>query len=334
MAVAAAAEMGEVVAVVAFNYLTAMTAAWNNPGRQPFSFLSIEMYFIYQFTLINSLRANLLITQSCSVKLNDARMTKLLKQIGDEKASYVSDEFIKLRLESEGISVEDGLDFLRDTGVIELVHDNTEDNFPFISVSLVTDSDDINCLVEGMLNDGIKVNAVSGIEGLTELVPEENSLIVVYLESYSSSIMRRIYKKYSHVGGIAFIQAYYMKDEFKIDGYYSPSIGTPCHFCHIGRWRSREKRSFAKDMTSWNDVIEYLEFQDISVPTTIPLGMTDKHFACHILRRKLQSIAGIPLIRVHLDEFSSSVSANLLRCEITSEPLPHWHSCGCLTGDW
>lgn len=292
------------------------------------------MYFIYQYTLVNSSRANLLITQKMSVKLHDERMVKFLKEFGGEKARYTSEDQISLSLEENNISLEAGIDFLHGAGIIELVRNEKEENFPFISAYLITDSDNVEHLIEGMIDDGVFVKSKEKTSAYKNLSPEKNSLIVIYLENYSSSTIKNIYNEYSRVEGVAFLQAYYMKDEFKLDGYYSPSLGTPCHFCHVGRWRSREKRSFSMDQTSWNDVVDFLEAQEINVPPSIPLQATDKYFSLHVLRRKLQSLAGVPLTRVHLDEFCTSISVNLIRCEISSEPLPHWHSCGCLTGDW
>lgn len=292
------------------------------------------MYFIHQYSLIDNSRANLLITQNLTIKLNDESMVNFLKKQEGEKSQYCSEDQIGLKLEENNIPLEAGLDFLHSTGIIETVNKSKEENFPFGRVSLITDSDDSKCLIDGMLNDGVNFYSSKSVSEYKSLDPGEQSLIVIYLENYSSSTIRKIYEKYSSIEDVSFIQAYYMRDEFKVDGFYSPSLGTPCHFCHIGRWRSREKRSFSMDRTSWSDVIDFLETQELSIPPSIPLQSTDKYFSLHILRRKLQSLAGIPLARVHLDEFCSSVSASLTRCEISGEPLPHWNSCDCLTGGW
>lgn len=293
------------------------------------------MYFIHQYALVNSSRANLLISQNSSINLSDESMIRFIRNLGGgKKAQYASEDQIYEKLKEYDIDPDAGLDFLHSAGIIESVNDSRDENFPFSSVSLITDSNDIQFLVDGMLDDGINFTSKSKIHDYKNLKPVNNSLIVIYLEDYSSLSIRKIYNEFSKIEGVAFIQAYYMKNEFKVDGFYSPSLGTPCHYCHLGRWRSREKRSFSMDTTSWSDVMDFLESQDLSIPPSIPLQITDKYFSLHILRRKLQSLAGIPLTRVHLDEFCSSISANLIRCEINSEPLPHWHSCDCLTGDW
>lgn len=293
------------------------------------------MYFIHQFGFVNNSNANLLITRNTTINISNKDMVSVLNRLGGgEQAQCLSEEKLSYLLKINNISSSAGLDFLHDVGVIERVEDELENNFPFSSVCLITDISDTKCLIDNMMNDGIDFKSSVTFENYDKIKPEDNSLVVVYSEKYCQSRIKKIYAKYAKVKGIAFIQAYYMREEFKIDGFYSPDLGTPCHFCHIGRWRSREKRSFSSDKTSWGDVIDFLEAKKINLPPSIHLQKTDRYFSFHILRRKLQSLAGIPLTRVHLDEFCNSVTASLVRCEVSSEPIPHWHSCDCLYGEW
>lgn len=153
-------------------------------------------------------------------------------------------------------------------------------------------------------------------------------LVWIHLETYSSAIIRAVYQSFLHVINVAFVQSYYQKEIFRIDGVYSPQLGTPCHFCYIERWLNREEKSFRRNEMSWANLLTLLQTCDLGLPA-IALSETERGFSLHLIKRRLQELAGNSLVKVHVDTLMSSVSTDLITCVLNREPVIHWHACDC-----
>ncbi|HBB0914078.1 TPA: McbB family protein, partial [Escherichia coli] len=118
-------------------------------------------------------------------------------------------------------------------------------------------------------------------------------------------------------------------ESFRIDGVYSPDLGTPCHFCHIERWLSREEKSFRRNEMSWANLLQLLKKYQMTLPA-LALGESERGFSYHLIKRRLQELTGTSLVKSHVDNFMSSVSADLITCILCKEPVIHWQACSCL----
>ncbi|MGB8665716.1 MAG: McbB family protein, partial [Serratia inhibens] len=150
-----------------------------------------------------------------------------------------------------------------------------------------------------------------------------------HFENYQPEIIQAVYTKFEKKPGVAFIQSYYLKESFRIDGVYSPTLGTPCHFCHIDRWLNREEKSFRRNEMSWANLLQLLKKHQMSLPA-LALSESERGFSQHLIKRRLQELVGTSLVKSHVDTFMSSVSADLITCVLSKEPVIHWQACGCV----
>ncbi|EGO3302711.1 McbB family protein, partial [Salmonella enterica] len=181
---------------------------------------------------------------------------------------------------------------------------------------------------EQWLADGILVSHITDVKD-TNFDLSDSTLIWLHLEKYQPEIIKSVYTKFENNQGVAFIQSYYLKEAFRIDGVYSPVLGTPCHFCHIERWLNREEKSFRRNEMSWANLLQLLKKHQMSLPA-LALSETERGFSQHLIKRRLQELIGTSLVKSHVDTFMSSVSADLITCVLSKEPVIHWQACGCL----
>lgn len=293
------------------------------------------MYFIKPFGLIDGVDGTLLLAPHASVRVQDEKMVRFLTELDGNRAQYFQQSDLNLAFHSVEIEPEKGVNFLRQTGILESVSEHENKYTPFSACVLISDQDSTTSALESsLLADGVKISISCRPDSIPPEAFKDGVLFVVFLENYSPQIIRSLYNYCAVLNDIGFIQAYYFRHEFKIDGLFIPSIGSPCHFCHFERWRSREQRSFGNNKRSWNQVIELLSKQEKAIPPSIPITDCDRQYSTQILRRRIQQLVGIPINRVHLDSFISAISSDLIRCNVTSEPIPHWYSCSCMKGVW
>lgn len=293
------------------------------------------MYSIKPFGLINGVDGTLLLAPLASVRVLDEKMTRFLTELDGNYAKYFQQSELDLAFDSVEIDPDKGLKFLRQTGILESVSEHETNYAPFSDCVLISDQDTItSALKSALLFDGIKISISCRPDNIPPEAFKDGVLFVIFLENYSQNIIRKLYNNCVALNKIGFIQAYYFRHEFKIDGIYIPWIGSPCHFCHFERWRSREHHSFGNNKRSWSQVIDLLIKHEKAIPPSIPITDCDRHYAAHILRRRVQQIVGIPFSRIHQDSFITAISSDLISCNVTSEPVPHWYSCSCMKGVW
>ncbi|KUG43841.1 MULTISPECIES: McbB family protein [Pseudomonas syringae group] len=293
------------------------------------------MYFIRPFGLTGGVGGTLLLAPHASVRVIEEKMIRFLTVLAGDKAQYFKKCELNASLRAAEIEPEKGVKFLQHTGILESASAHEEENRPFSTCALISDLGAATAALQSsLIADGVNISTLCTPDSIPNEAFQDRTLIVVALENYSSQVIRDIYDSCSNLNNIGFIQAYYFRHEFKIDGLFMPSIGSPCHFCHFERWRSRERRSFGNNKSSWHQVVELLSNHEKTIPPSIPLTDCDRHFSAQILRRRVQQLVGIPINRVHLDSFISAISADVIRCNVSSEPIPHWHSCSCTKGVW
>lgn len=284
------------------------------------------MVTIMPFEIISRKEKSLLISYLSSVDLSHEGMIKALEVLKQSIGEYGENELNTL-LENNDIPIKSGKDFLISNGIIT-PSISTQKNI-WETVAFFTDiEDDFNEAKLEWKMDGIEIFNVYNINDLPSFLPE-NTLIWVHLETYLPRIIKKIYDEFDSINNVAFVQSYYQKELLRIDGVYSPKLGTPCHFCHMERWLKREEKSFGKNDTSWANLLLLLQEHDIGLPA-ICLGTSDKGFSRHVIRRRLQELIGNPLVKLHVDTFMTSVSMDLLTCEMSREPVIHWHACDCV----
>jgi McbB family protein len=293
----------------------------------------IEMYFIRPFGLVHGVDGVLLLAPHSSVRVTEEKMIGFLSgNIGDKAKTFCKDDLVN-SLETASIDPVKGINFLQQTGILEIISEKEADNSPFDKCLIISDKAVISKTLESsLLYDGVNNIASYHPDHIPADAYKSGTLVVLILENYLSQTVRDLYASCSSLANVGFIQSYYFRHEFKIDGLFIPSIGSPCHFCHIERWHSRERRSFGSNKNSWHQVVELLNKYGKSIPPSIPLTDCDRYFAAQVLRRRIQQLVGVPVNRAHLDNFISSVSVDLIKCNVASEPVPHWHSCDCLKG--
>lgn len=283
------------------------------------------MYIIQPFEIIFEKEYGLLISQLASVDLTHGGMKEIL-QILHNNESSISKKEIENLFHNRGINVESGIIFLLSTGVI--IEYEKEKSEIWSNVNVITDNADIFIELEKeWQKDNVFINEISSLDvSLPEM--RDNSIILIHQENYSGKVIRDIYEKYHNLKNVAFLQSYFLKDFLKIDGVFSSELGTPCHFCHINRWVNREDRSFRKNKTSWENIINLLQQRDIKLPA-IKLSKTDRGFVLHIIKRRLQELTGNILVKLHTDTFMNSLNTNMVTCIPTRDPVSHWSACDC-----
>ncbi len=290
-------------------------------------------YYFRKFKVICGVGGDLLLGPSCNVRVVNHDMVQFLRNAQNWDAGIFQGSDIASLLTEANINFNQGIEFLKETGILEELSE--EEPSPFRDAVLVNDNmEKIKPLAEAMISDGVNLRAVFPVDEIPENLSAKKTLFIVFMENYSKEVIRNLYVNYSDQEGVGFIQSYFYQREFRIDGLFIPSVGTPCHFCHFQRLHEREEYSFSDSPYSWHRLVKLLEQSDQKIPSILPLLGTDISYATHILRRKIQHIIGVPVSREHLDSFISSVYADLVSCTTHSEPISHWHSCDCIRGSF
>ncbi|EDW8121871.1 McbB family protein [Salmonella enterica subsp. enterica serovar Sundsvall] len=282
------------------------------------------MINILPFEIISRNTKTLLITYISSVDIAHDGMKKVLESLQTLRG-IISESNLDELLDSEVIDKEKGKEFLVTTGVInKMTASSLWDN----SVIITDVPQHFSNAREQWLADGILVSHITDVKD-TNFDLSDSTLIWLHLEKYQPEIIKSVYTKFENNQGVAFIQSYYLKEAFRIDGVYSPVLGTPCHFCHIERWLNREEKSFRRNEMSWANLLQLLKKHQMSLPA-LALSETERGFSQHLIKRRLQELIGTSLVKSHVDTFMSSVSADLITCVLSKEPVIHWQACGCL----
>ncbi|MCT7051790.1 McbB family protein, partial [Salmonella enterica] len=251
-------------------------------------------------------------------------MKKVLESLQTLRG-IISESNLDELLDSEVIDKEKGKEFLVTTGVInKMTASSLWDN----SVIITDVPQHFSNAREQWLADGILVSHITDVKD-TNFDLSDSTLIWLHLEKYQPEIIKSVYTKFENNQGVAFIQSYYLKEAFRIDGVYSLVLGTPCHFCHIERWLNREEKSFRRNEMSWANLLQLLKKHQMSLPA-LALSESERGFSQHLIKRRLQELIGTSLVKSHVDTFMSSVSADLITCVLSKEPVIHWQACGCL----
>lgn len=282
------------------------------------------MLNVLPFEIVSRKNKSLLITYLSSVDITHEGMKRILENLKANRGVITEDHLFGL-LNNENVGVEKGREFLIATGVL------SETKKPSLWENVVIISD-VPCLFENAKNtwkaDGINIEAVFDIHQQEYAFPS-NTLIWMHFEKYRPDVIQSFYEKLIKKQGVGFIQSYYLKESFRIDGVYSPSLGTPCHFCHMDRWLNREEKSFRRNELSWFNLLQLLRNQQAALPA-LALSDSERGFSQHLIKRRLQELTGISLVKSHVDTFMSSVSADLITCIIHKEPVIHWQACACV----
>lgn len=282
------------------------------------------MINILPFDIISRNTKTLLITYISSVDITHEGMKKVLENL-QTRRGIISESFLDELLEGEVIDKDKGKEFLVTTGVIN----KTKASALWENAVIISDvPQHFSYARDQWKSDGILVSHVIDVKN-NNFDLSDSTLIWLHLERYQPEIIKEIYIKFENNPGVAFIQSYYLKEAFRIDGVYSPVLGTPCHFCHIERWLNREEKSFRRNEMSWANLLQFLKKYQMSLPA-LALGETERGFSQHLIKRRLQELIGTSLVKGHVDSFMSSISADLITCILSKEPVIHWQACGCL----
>lgn len=282
------------------------------------------MLNVLPFEIVSRNNKTLLITYLSSVDVAHEGMKRILEKLNKQRG-LISESSLEELLGSENIEDESGKEFLIATGVLN----QTKTSALWESAVIVSDVPHLfSEVTEQWKADGIKIHAIMDIKKPEPELPD-NTLIWIHFENYQPEIIEHLYKKYEKRTGTGFIQSYYMKECFRIDGVYSPALGTPCHFCHIERWLNREEKSFRRNEMSWANLLQLLRNHQIALPA-LSLSISERGFSQHLIKRRLQELIGIPLVKSHVDTFMSSINTDLITCVINKEPVIHWQACGCM----
>lgn len=282
------------------------------------------MLNVLPFEIVSRNNKTLLITYLSSVDVAHEGMKRILEKL-NKKRGLISESSLEELLGIENIEDESGKDFLIATGVLN----QTKTSALWESAVIASDVPHLfSEVTEQWKADGIKINAIIDIKRPEPELPD-NTLIWMHFENYQPEIIDKLYKKYEKKTGAGFIQSYYMKECFRIDGVYSPTLGTPCHFCHIERWLNREEKSFRRNEMSWANLLQLLRNHQIALPA-LSLSISERGFSQHLIKRRLQELIGIPLVKSHVDTFMSSINTDLITCVMNKEPVIHWQACGCM----
>ena len=286
-------------------------------------------YYFRKYRIINGIDGALLLAQNCNMRITDNKMLLFLHDMEINNSGIYNRDFIESLLIQRNICIKNGLDFLEEMGILEEITESPHS--PFDQAILLSDNMvKMEPLIKAIKSDGIKLQTYLSFDDLPKNLPTRRTLVIIFLEIYCSEIIRDIYRQYSSQLEVGFIQAYFFQREFRIDGLFIPSIGSPCHFCHFQRLCNREERSFSGINYSWYNLIKVLEEHDHKIPPSLILSDSDIFFATHILRRKIQQFMGVPVSKVHLDSFISATCADLIDCTTYNEPIPHWCGCDCI----
>ena len=282
------------------------------------------MLNVLPFEIISRNTKTLLITYISSVDIAHEGMKKILENLHTRRG-ILSESCLDELLDYEAIDKNKGKEFLVTTGVINQTKTSALWEH---SVILSGVPHLFRNAQEQWKADGIFVSHVMDVRQLDFDLPA-STLIWLHFEKYDPDIIQTVYKKFEKNYGVAFIQSYYLKESFRIDGVYSPTLGTPCHFCHIERWLNREEKSFRRNEMSWANLLNLLKTHQMSLPA-LALSESERGFSQHLIKRRLQELAGTSLVKSHVDTFMSSVSTDLITCVLSKEPVIHWQACGCV----
>lgn len=282
------------------------------------------MLNILPFEIISRKTKTLLITYISSVDIAHDGMKKILENLQTQRG-IISESYLDELCDSEAIDKENAKEFLVTTGVMN----KTTSSALWEHVVLISDVPHLfREAQEQWKADGISLARVTDVKQLDFDLPSP-TLIWLHFENYNPEIIRDVYTKFENNHGISFIQSYYLKESFRMDGVYSPALGTPCHFCHIERWLNREEKSFRRNEMSWANLLQLLKNNQMSLPA-LALSQSERGFSQHLIKRRLQELVGTSLVKTHVDTFMASVSVDLITCVLSKEPVIHWQACGCV----
>lgn len=284
------------------------------------------MYLIQPFEIISHEENVLIMSYFTACKIFHDGMKEVLYSLSHLKGRIEDNEVEKL-LHTHAIDNVKGLQFLEENGIITKI--DKEKSCIWSNVVFFTD---ITSSFKNESNDWLKDDIIiSGIYSCADLKQTINphTSIWIHFEKYDSKCIKEIYELYRNTENIAFIQSYFIKEHLKIDGIFSPLLGTPCHFCHIERWLIREERSFKINSTSWSKMLNLVNDNELKLPV-IKITNTDRGFVKQVIRRRLQELIGNPVNKLHNDTFINSLDIDIISCIPYREPVPHWHSCSCI----
>lgn len=232
-----------------------------------------DMINILPFEIISRNTKTLLITYISSVDITHEGMKKVLESLRS-KQGIISEYLLDKLLDESLIDKDKGKEFLITTGVIN----KTKTSPLWVNSVIISDVPHLfSNAREQWKSDGVFVSHIIDIKD-NNINVSDSTLIWLHLENYHSDIVKRIYSKFESNPGVAFIQSYYLKESFRIDGVYSPDLGTPCHFCHIERWLSREEKSFRRNEMSWANLLQLLKKYQMTLPA-LALGESERGFS-------------------------------------------------------
>ncbi|MCF3402045.1 McbB family protein, partial [Escherichia coli] len=91
----------------------------------------------------------------------------------------------------------------------------------------------------------------------------------------------------------------------------------------------RQNKGVRRKEMSRGNLLQLLKKYRMPLPA-LALGESERGFSYHLIKRRLQELTGTSLVKSHVDNFMSSVSADLITCILCKEPVIHWQACSCL----
>ncbi|MFD1802394.1 McbB family protein [Mixta tenebrionis] len=286
------------------------------------------MLIVMPYELAKQDEKTLVISYLSSVDIEHEGMKQLLEKLS-LKPGWFQEEELNDLFEKYHIRADTGLSFLLDNGLIKKKPSSQQELWTQVQII----SDNLSLFSEEADSwrcEGIDICGVSPVSDIPPALPD-NTLVWIHLENYRRPLINNVYAALKQQRNIAFIQSYYQKEIFRIDGVYSPELGTPCHNCHLERWLNREIKSFGQNEQSWGKLLNLLDERKIALPA-VAVRKTEREFSRHLIKRRLQELAGNSLVNLHVDTFMSSVSADLVTCRLNREPVIHWYACDCIGG--
>lgn len=283
------------------------------------------MFIVMPYELITKDEKAIVYSYTSSININHEGMRKTLEEL-TKKQGWFQEEELKTLLEHNNIPLETGMEFLKANWLIKEKNPQSDDLWK--QAAIITDNVDLfNGTTESWRAEGVDIYAIIDINHTLSPLPDD-TLVWIHLENYRYDIIKKIYNNLKWIHNIAFIQSYYQKETFRIDGVYSPELGTPCHYCHTERWINREVKSFGQNAQSWGNLLNLLKENDMSLPA-ICVKSTERGFSRHLIKRRLQELIGNNLVNLHVDNLMSSICTDLITCVINREPVIHWYACDC-----
>jgi McbB family protein len=286
-----------------------------------------RIFFVGDFELSQIGGQCIASSRSAVVRITDPNMKLLFEELQERQFKKILESEIAERCLAVRLPTKEAIQYLEKTA--RVIRD----------VSRIANSETgverVKCFTDIPLLKPFMVDAaqVGGVDLLVEPLSrinenlQERTLVCILMKNYAEAKISDAYEAYKNLSGTWFLTSYFTGGKFVIDGLYDPLNGSPCHFCHIHRWKNLVATT-SQSKGSWLDLIS--DFSNRQSPLVgTPATELELLYVAQVFIRRILYFSGLSEASIHLDSVYSMSVTDPIECTTNFETVAHWSHCKC-----